>query len=190
MTDTTHNFDRFQDTNALNRFAGTLVTFDTNHVLHLYDSAYVNHCNNTHGAKLKSYRTSDLVIGKPSDRIKIETVSFKEKTVGMFLGVDDYVLNSNSPWEPKDFIMFMVLKFLVEEKVVAWNILDIGLVEGLKYHIKDQQTFDYRMECSKFPFWWSNRDYSSDADADTVSFFRYLGHLGFHVSDIKDGGSL
>jgi hypothetical protein len=181
----THRFDKFEDTNSLNRFAGTLLRFDKEHSLRLYDSTYVKCCNDAHSAKLKSYRINNLDTGTPNEFLNIQNVTVKEETVGMFLGVDDYVLNNNLLWERKDFAMFMVLKFLVDDKVLSWNIYDAGLVSGIQAYIESQQTFDYRLVCSKFPFWWNNRVFLSDEDADARAFIRYLERIGFIVSNVR-----
>lgn len=179
----THNFDKFEDTNSLNRFAGTLLRFDKEHSLRLYDSTYVKCCNGIYNTKLKSYSINNLDIG--DEFLNIQNVTVKEETVGMFLGVDDYVLNNNLLWERKDFAMFMVLKFLVDDKVLSWNIFDAGLVSGIQTNIESQQTFDYRLVCSKFPFWWNNRLLSADEDANEKSFIVFLDRIGFHVSNIR-----
>jgi hypothetical protein len=178
----TYNFDRFEDTNLLNHFSGTLVRFDDQHSLRPHNTSYVEACMTQPVAKIRNYTMGDFI-----DSVR-DSVCVKKKSIGMFLGVDDYValIKPFQSHEPRKISMFMNLKFLIGNQVAVWTYADSTLrytLEDLPLH--KQTDFDYREWSSAQKAWWNTGPNNSDPYS-TESFIKYLDRIGFIISKVSE----
>lgn len=186
-TTTIHNFNIFDDTSLLNKFAGTLIKFDDDHHLFQYNTEFIESCSGEISKVIKHDTIPSYLL--PNGK----RTSIDKGSTGMFLGAEDFVVKNELLTPRSNFIMFMVLKFLIEGgQVVSWFVMDLDINNQIiSLYKENPQTFDYKSASCNLSWTLEHKkhiSYSRQQEEnskkiifDLDSFFRYLDYLGFII---------